>query len=993
VNLVPPILQIRLFGQPQLREDSGPLSFRASTSALTLLVYLLLHRDELSARDAVALLFWPDLPESEARAKLRYEIRNLRVALPPGEISWILADTRTVRWNPDAAIRLDVAEFERLAAQPETAAAAVDLYKGDLAGPLDTEWLLAPRERLRELQSQLLWGLVEASRARSDRRLAIDYAQRLLQHDPWRENAIRVLIELRNDSGDRAGALQTYCDFVERLKADLGVEPMPETTAVYNQVAAAIELHSSATLRTPNAPTAGQLRHNLPVALTTFVGREDDVDALRALLEKRRLVTLIGTGGVGKTRLAIETTRELVERFSDGVWLVELAPLADPALVISTIANSLGLQNPSESTALEMLRGKHILLVLDNCEHLIVDAARIVERLLLECPRMHVLATSREPLRCLGERTERVVSLALPARDQSTFPSLEKLKESAAVRLFLDRAADVAPAISIRCDSEVERLALATIARRLDGIPLAIEFAAARTSSLSLEALAKLLDDRYTLLTAGKRTALPRQQTLRATLDWSYDLLTPVEQCLLARTAIFSGGWTLKALGAVCSDGAVPEQQIIDVLTSLVDKSLVVMDFTSPEARYHLLETTRAYALERLVQNAEHGRITRLHAEYYLILARSIDNTWHPSPAGGIEQFLLELDNFRAALTWAIDAKENPGLGASLIAALRGSFATQSLNDEEVRWCERTITVLGANPEPDHEAAVQLALAGSMGTFPFFPRFHYYRSGTVERFLAAAERAAELLRAIGDGANCALALSLAALHLRLAREARAVTVAEDAVAVSRDSRKPLAIAMARYAQSFAIDQSATTLRMTLLSEALDLALTVSKTYCPSAVLHALGEAAFESGDPINALSYAQRCAEIEFSAPVYPAQARINIAAYSLILGRIDDAHANSRQALAVAQRIGEPMLAGAAFQHLAGVAATRGDVERAGRLLGASNARRDGMPIRLFTEQTAYDWTISQMRESNAKENVDRLMREGYTWSVDYAIDQAMAV
>jgi len=250
-----------------------------------------------------------------------------------------------------------------------------------------------------------------------------------------------------------------------------------------------------------------------------------------------------------------------------------------------------------------------------------------------------------------------------------------------------------------------------------------------------------------------------------------------------------------------------------------------------------------------------------------------------------------------------------------------------------------------------------------------------------------------LLRAIGEAANCALALSLAALHLRLAGAARAVSIATDAEAVARETGKPLAIAMALYAKSFAIDQSATTLRSTLLTEALELALKVSKTYCPSAVLHALGEVAFESGDPMSALSYARACAVIEYGAPVNPAQAHINIAAYCLALGRIEDARASSRQALAVAQRIGEPMLAAAAFQHLAGVAAARGDAEEAGRLLGASDARRAGMPLRLFTEQSGYDCTISQMRMTLSSENADELMREGYCWGIDYAIDRAALI
>jgi predicted ATPase/DNA-binding SARP family transcriptional activator len=981
VNAARPTLQIRLLGDAQLREDGAPFGFRAPARTLSLLVYLLLNRDKPLPREGVAYLLRPDLPESEARAKLRYDIRDLRAALPPGnEIPWILADNRTIRWNPEASIRLDVAEFERLAADPVAAAAAVDLYGGDLVVRLDDEWLQAPRERFRERQSELLWALVQSSREQNALRSAMAYAQRLVQHDPWREDAIRALVELRHDIGDRAGALQFYRDFAERLRTELGVAPMPETAAIYDRVVAA---------------TSAQARHNLTAPLTSFVGREHEIDTLRALLKARRLVTLIGAGGVGKTRLAIEVARTFTESFADGVWLVELASLADPALIVSTIASSLGLQSPSEPALLAMLQGKQILLVLDNCEHLILDVARIVERLVRECPQMQVLATSREPLRSVGERTERVVSLALPDMDESALPSLEKLRESPAVRLFMERAADVSPAFEIDETNESDRRALATISRRLDGIPLAIEFAAARTSSLSIAVLAQRLDDRFTLLTAGKRTVLPRQQTLRATLDWSYELLEPIEQRLLGRLGIFAGGWTPEAVAAVCSDEAVAESRMVDLLAELVDKSLVAVDARAPEARYHLLETTRAYALERLVQSREHGWVARRHAEHYLAVAQRNDNTW--GVAGSyiaLERFYLELDNYRAALSWAIDAAENPPLGASLIGALRWAFAARSLNAEGVRWCELALAAIGANPQALPEAALQLGLAGSMGTFPFFPRFHYYRAANPGRFLVAAERAAELLLNVGDSENRALALSLAAMHLRLRNEARASSVAAEAVAVARGSGNDMAIAMALYATSFAIDQRATARRTALLTEALELSREDPSPYHIAAILHALGEVAFESGDPVQALSYAQESALPKPGlAPVNQAQAHITSAAYCLALGKIDEARTTAREALTVARRIGEPMIAAAAFQHLAGIAAARGDAERATRLLGASDARRSEAPARLFTEQTSYDRTSSKIRESLAEDRVNRLMREGYAWAVDHAIEQAMGV
>ena len=428
-----PSLQVCLFGHPQLREDGATLAFRAPARALSLLVYLLLHRDQPLARNSVALLFWPDLPESEARARLRYDVRVLRGALPSANgVPWIVADTRTIRWNPDAAIWLDVAEFERLAADPRTAIEAVELYGGDLADRLNDEWLQGPRDRLRELQSSLLWTLVESSRAQDDARRAFVYAQRLAQHDPWREDGLRARIALRYEMGDRAGALQTYRDFVARLRAELDVEPMRETTNAYERVLNAVDV--------PATPSAAPRRHNLPETVTSFVGRDAEVETLRTTLSHRRLLTLVGAGGVGKSRLSVEVARSIVERYADGVWLIELAPLVDPGLIVSAIGTVLGFQNSTEASLLDALREKRLLLLLDNCEHLIEAAASIVDRLVKACPQLHILVTSREPLRVEGERTERVISLALPeVRDQIS-PSVAELADAPAWSAAVSRS-------------------------------------------------------------------------------------------------------------------------------------------------------------------------------------------------------------------------------------------------------------------------------------------------------------------------------------------------------------------------------------------------------------------------------------------------------------------------------------------------------------------------------------------------------------------------
>jgi predicted ATPase/DNA-binding SARP family transcriptional activator len=971
VNAARPGLQVRLLGQPQLHDGSGPVDFRAPTRAISLLMYLLLHQDQALARDAVASMFWPDLPESEGRARLRYDIRDLRAALPATDgAPWIEADNRTIRWNPEAAVWLDIAEFERLAADPLTAARAVELYGGDLAARFDDEWLESPRERLRQLQSSLLWGLVESSRARNEPRRAVRYAQQLAQHDPWREDAVRALIELRHLLGDRAGALQTYRDFVQRLKAELDVEPMRETTIAYEHVLNAVEPPAAALIVSP--------KHNLPESMTSFVGRESDVETLRTALGQRRLLTLVGAGGVGKSRLAIEVARSIAERFADGVWLVELAPVVDAGLIASTIGTVLGFQSSTDASLPGALRQKQLLLLLDNCEHLIEAAAATVDRLVKACPKLRVLVTSREPLRVEGERTERVVNL----------------DEVPAAKLFLDRAADVAPAFRLRTLDDADRQALAVISRRLDGIPLAIEFAAAWVSSLSLGVLAQRLDDRFALLTSGKRTALPRHQTLRATFDWSYALLPALEQSVLQRLSVFVGGWTLEAAGAVCGDESLSETEVVAALGSLVDKSLIVMeDGPLGQPRYRLLETTRAYALERLTQAGEHARMSRCHAEFFAGFAERYDGTWqaHLSPnyAALNAALRLDLDNWRAALKWAIDEGNDPGLGAFLVCALRWFFSTLALYSEGDRWCERALTALGTDPETRHEALIQLSIATMRGTFPFYQRFHY-RAGTAERSLSAARRAAELFRTTGDNTRLSMALSMVAMYCRLTNQlAGADAAANEAASLARSSEQRVLLPIALYTKSFLIDPKSIDQREALLTEARDAASTLTAPYARGSILMALSELTFEAGDPASALIRARECQRAfeGYVSWANLAQLEISISAYSLATGQIAEADAAARRALAIGRQIGEPMVAATACQLFAGVAASHGDFPRAGRLLGASDARLATGQPRLFTEQWVYDWTLAQLKTSLLESELDPLISEGRAWNVEEAI------
>jgi non-specific serine/threonine protein kinase len=433
--------------------------------------------------------------------------------------------------------------------------------------------------------------------------------------------------------------------------------------------AVAAPAHGRQDRATPPEPTIGgdaapvvhasqPARTNLPLALTSFIGREREQAAVQALLGTARLVTLTGAGGAGKTRLALAVAGEVLGEYCNGVWLVELAPLADPALVAGAVAQVLGLREEVHrsllTTLVDHLKEQQLLLVLDNCEHLVPTCAELARALLEACPHLRILATSREGLDVPGEHLYRVPSLPVPELDR--LPALEELSEYAAVALFLARAQE--RRVDFKLTAQNAR-AVAQICARLDGMPLAIELAAARAASLPVEAIAIRLDDRFRLLTSGPRTAVPRQQTLRATLDWSYDLLELAEQRLLARLSVFAGGWALEAAEAVCSGDAVEARAVLDSLGSLVNKSLVLLEYTGPgreQGRYRLLETVRQYGRERLESREEATVVRERHATYYLTLAVEAEphltgqEQWPWRVRLGAEQ-----DNLRAALRWFLE--------------------------------------------------------------------------------------------------------------------------------------------------------------------------------------------------------------------------------------------------------------------------------------------------------------------------------------------------
>jgi predicted ATPase/class 3 adenylate cyclase len=523
--------------------------------------------------------------------------------------------------------------------------------------------------------------------------------------------------------------------------------------------------------------------HNLPVQMTRFVGRESEMAAVRQLLtaptDPSRLVTLTGAGGTGKSRLALQVAADLLDTFEDGVWLVELAPLADPALVPQTVATVLGLKEepgrPLAHTLADHLRPKRVLLLLDNCEHLLAACAALAEAILGSCPGAAILATSREGLNIPGETTWPVPSLSLP--DRAQLPSMEELAQFEAIQLFLDQATAVLPSFRLTPQNAP---AVAQVCCRLDGIALAIQLAAARVKVLSVEQIAARLDDRFHLLTGGSRTALPRQQTLRALIDWSYDLLSEPERALLRRLSVFAGGWTLEAAEAVCAGESVErsalsiennasastlnaqgstlllgEWQVLDLLTSLVDKSLVVVAEEEGGARYHLLETVRQYGRDRLLEAREIEMVRSRHAGWFAEWAGERPTVpedfarWHYTLAA-------EHDNLRASLEWSLSETSHGDRGLSLAVTLSPFWFRRGYLREGREWYQRLLAA-----SPGAPLALRKEALWTSGRMAYF-------QGDFAAAQPCGEAALTLARELQD--ENAVALSLVFLGFTLAQQ-------------------------------------------------------------------------------------------------------------------------------------------------------------------------------------------------------------------------------
>jgi len=932
-----PILKAYLLGKPEFWLNDKILLPSSTRKSVSLLAYLLLHPQDPHSREKLAALFWGEVPDLKARGSLRTALSSLRSKTEVDEL--FITDRETIQVNPDIPIWVDACQFASYSksafkGNAEGLQEAIDLYRGDLLLNFYDDWILRAREYYRQLYLDLLLQMAQLMRSQSQYERAIGYAEQVLQYDPPNERAHQHLIFCHLANGDRSAAVRQYEDCRRVLQEEFAIEPSPETKALYQWLR-----------QTPVESKEARIT-NLPIPLTSFIGRTKEMARMKYILAQARLVTLTGPGGSGKTRLAIQVASDLVDSFRDGVWWVDFAPLIDEALVPQTIAKVVGVQearnSPINEILVNYLRHRNMLLVLDNCEHLVGGISSLAIALLSTCPELKILATSRETLNVPGESILRVPSLMFPISRQ-LLPGV-KLVDYESVHLLMERAAAIEADFSL---SSVNSTSVAQICRRLEGMPLAIELAAARLKVLSIEQIAARLEDRLGFLTTGGLTTLPRHQTLRGVIDWSYDLLSKPEQGFLCCLSVFVGGWTLEAAEAVCVE-VDSAQQVIDLMTSLVDKSLVeVSEVTGGEARYRMLETMRQYGQEKLTQAGQLTAVRHSHACYFADLAEKAEQGMRDSGMRTwFEKLETEHDNFRKALEWSL-AHETPAFCFRFASAL-GQFWRRGYLREGLTYLERLLA--NGKDAPGHlrvKAMVPASwLARGIGD---------YKKGTI-----LYDDSLKLLRAAGDKLGLADALiqgGLLAVYKN--RPEYAKVCFNESLALSEEVgyRWGRARALVSLAHSALFNLEWNQQARARGEESLQLFIELNDTTEQAHALMVLGPGAHYEGDDQRGRELLEKAVNICRQAEDRRQLAWATVALSMMILwqGKHDEALLTAKEALRLADELGEKSSMVFVSLVLALLAKDRGKIEQALHLLGSAIAWGESFGYRL----TPLQWDI----------------------------------
>ena len=943
------MLEVRLLGKFEVESDGKPVAI-PSRPAQSLFAFLIMNAGISHRREKLAGMLWPDSLEETARSNLRSALWKIRKALPSSaSTEYLFADDLTIAFNASAEYWLDAAELEKVSenASADKLMTALSLYHGELLPGFYDEWVVLEREHLSAVFEHYMARLMSLLENEHSWLEIFDWGERWIKLGQKPEPAYRALMSAHAAKGDMSKVAATYERCVKALK-EFGIEPSEHTKELYKNLKSGKDTNVPKSVMVTAAMFEKEFSSNIPVPLTSFVGREQELKEITRLLSTSRLLTLTGSGGVGKTRLAIHTANDLIRQFKDGVYWVGLVGVSDEDLIPQVIAGSLNVREVSDEPLMQTLKSylkpKEVLLVIDNCEHLIKACAQYVEELLAACPRLKILATSIEALGIFNETNWQVPSLSLPEMQGPL--SLKELQEFASIELFDQRARSVKSNFVL---DERNAPPVAQICRQLDGIPLAIELAAARIKVLSVNEIAARLDDRFSLLTTGSRTAIPRHQTLRATIDWSYDLLNEPERILLRRLSVFASSFMLEAVEAICSQG-VKSSDVLDLLSRLVDKSLVVVEADPElnETRYRLLETIRQYALERLVETGEAPVIRDRHLEFYLDLAERLEpNIFSSEAVAWFTRLDREIDNIRAAMDWATN-----GGKADLTLRIAGAlvFAWFSRRLPASEWHDRVQQAL-LRPEGRQRT---LARAKALNGIGFMYYADVYR---IDR-QAELEEALSIGRELGDPWNTATALrNLGLLENIRGNYQEASTLLQESLkvwhAMGPDGRTGSAWTLI-FLGDAALDLHETEWARALYEESISILK--------------------ERGD-INFTAYLIR-----------------RLAHLSWREGDFESAKEQCGQSLDMNQETGDPRAVLACVAGFAAIAVAQGKLERGARLMGAIEAQLSAMRLRLLHIDAAeYERTLSLLRTTLDEKTLGELWEKGTGMSFDQAIAFAL--
>jgi predicted ATPase/DNA-binding CsgD family transcriptional regulator len=893
---------------------------------------------------------------------------------------------------PRGELYLDVEAFEaaataRRSREPAAYRAALNLYTGELL-PRDPyeEWAEGRREELRQLFLALLVELASLHKERGEYGPGIEALRRVVVEEPTREEAHIGLMRLYALGGRQAEALAQYARLEEFLSRELGAEPQAASRALREEIAAGRFPPPHRPISPPKGEIFDPPRHNLPATRTSFVGREREIVEVKRALSMTRLLTLTGAGGSGKTRLALEVARDLVGAYPDGVWLVELAGLSEGKLVPHAVAGALRVkERPSQPITVtlgEFLRAKQMLLVVDNCEHLIDAVGELVALLLDSCPRLRILATSREALGAVGEVIWPVSLLSVP--DLRSPPTVARLEAYEAIRLFVDRARQRKPAFALRPENSQ---AVAQICVHLEGLPLAIELAAARIKTLPPWALLGRLEDRLKLLTGGPREVSERQRTLRSTIEWSYELLDEGEPALFGRLSVFSGGATLESIERVCDTVGGVSVDALEGVSSLLDKSLLWQEEgAGDEPRFVMLETIREYAQERLEESGEAETTKRAHAKYFLAITEEAEpELWGPEDAAWSNRLEREHDNMRAALSWSIEHDEVE-LALRLGGALRWFWNIEGYYGEGRNWLEATL-------DKGERASAQARAKALEGV-----GWLADKQGDLDRAEAAAEEGFEL------SAEAKLSELVAAEFQNVLGDVtrqrgdyeRAARLIEESLALYQEARDQAGIAWSLGNLANVEGDRGDHERAKQLYEAgIARSRQLGGSYPLSEYLISPGYTLLLEGDLEKTTALNEEAADLlrQRGRRGGLQYALDNLGWAALLQGKFDKAKALHNDSLILCKELGDKAVTSESLEGLACTAGAKGDTERAARLFGAAEALREATGHLQRPRERALREPYLEAARSRLDEAAwEKAFTEGKAMELGEAVEYALA-